>query len=391
MLASHSDASDPWTTPEVRHLAEKILNDSRERFNSPEILVDYVLKGIVKPLFSASGSLSTAQRQVTSDGRIALRPSTKMAPALGDSAPPWRHERPETAALLHWTIRALDASQIEPSWYLLVPPILTLLDDHYPPSKTRGCNILTTLLSRLDEQPLPRGGQSLLTRTGLGPVIWNAVTPCLLSLPPLTPQSHSVPLLKAAYPTLIALSKSMSAGKPTGKERAKLLDKLIRDGILRGMQFGGENVHVATTLMELLSLVVGAMGIWSARHLKELVPMLSDVMSSPFGTTYIPLLASTVGALKSILRACWIRISPWVAEVLRGVCVCWNRIGEEEAEKGVDLKESEGVVGIKTELRVVVMMLRNSVEGDEGGAGERMKELERGIVGADGRLAGLFV
>lgn len=182
----------------------------------------------------------------------------------------------------------------------------------------------------------------------------------------------------------------MTAGKPTLKERTKLLDKLIRDGILRGMQFGGENIHVATTLMELLPTVVDAMGIWSARHLKELIPMLSDVLSSPFGTTYIPLLASAVGALKSILRTCWVRISFWVAEVLRGVCICWNRIGEEETEKGKEFKERADVVEMKRELRNVVLMLRNAVEGDEGDAGERMKGLEGEITSVDERLVGLF-
>lgn len=182
----------------------------------------------------------------------------------------------------------------------------------------------------------------------------------------------------------------MTADKPTRKARAKLLDMLIRDGILRGMQYGGENIHVATTLMELLSTIVDQMEIWSARHLKELIPMISDVLSSPFGTTYIPLLASTVGALKSILRTCWIRISPWVAEVLRGVCACWNRIGDEEAEKGTEFKERGGVVGIKRDLREVIMMLRNAVEGDEGDAGERMKVLEGEIRNVDKRLVSLF-
>lgn len=390
ILVSHSDPSDSWTTPEVRQIAQNILNDPEERFDALEIVVDHVLKGVIKPLFSASGSLSVAQRQITSDGRIALRPSTKRAPALGERAPPWRHEHPETTTLLHWAVRALGTSQIEPSWHLLVPPILTLLDDHYPPSKTRGCNILTTLLGRLDEQPLLRGGQSLLTRTGLGPVIWDAVTPCLLLLPPLTPQSHSIPLLRATYPALLALSHCMTAGKPTRKARAKLLDKVIRDGILRGMQYGGENAKVATTLMELLATVVDQMEIWTARHLKELVPMISNVLSSPFGTTYIPLLTSAANALKSILRTCWVRISPWVAEMLRGLCACWNRIGEEETEKGAEFKERESVVGIKRDLREVVMMLRKAVEGDEEGAGESMEALKGEITSVDRRLASLF-
>lgn len=182
----------------------------------------------------------------------------------------------------------------------------------------------------------------------------------------------------------------MTVGKPTRKERAKFLDKLIRDGILRGMQFGGENIRVATTLMELLPTIVDAMGIWSARHLKELIPMLSDVLSSPFGTTYIPLLVSAVGALKSILRTCWVRISPWVAEVLKGVCMCWNRLVEEEAEKGGEFKERGDVVEIKMELKGVVVMLRSAVEGDEGDMGEQMKELEGQITSADERLVSLF-
>lgn len=388
-VVAHTDASDPWTTPTSRALAARILRTHAALLATPQVLRDRILEDTLKPLFSAPSAQSAAHRYLTPAARIALRPSTQRAPALAEPAPPWRRTRPETVTLLHWTVRTLPAPLIEPSWHLLIPPILTILDNPYPPSKTRGCNILTTLLARLDELPLLRGGQSLLTRTGLGPVIWDAVTPSLLSLPPLTPAAHSVPLLAAAYPALIALSASMTAGKPTQKDRAKLLDKLVRDGIVRGMQFGGESVTVATALMEALGLVVGAMGVWAVRHLKVVVPMVADVLGSPFGTTYVPLLEAAVGALKVVLRVCWVRVGPWVPEVLRGVCACWNRVGEEEREKGVVFSGRGDVVALKKGLREVVEMLRAVMKGEEGEGG-KLEGLEIEAVGADGRLKELF-
>lgn len=181
----------------------------------------------------------------------------------------------------------------------------------------------------------------------------------------------------------------MTAGKPTQKDRAKLLDKLVRDGIVRGMQFGGESVTVATALMEALGLVVGAMGVWAVRHLKVVVPMVADVLGSPFGTTYVPLLEAAVGALKVVLRVCWVRVGPWVPEVLRGVCACWNRVGEEEGEKGVVFSGRGDVVALKKGLREVVEMLRAVMKGEEGEGG-KLEGLEMEAVGADGRLKELF-
>lgn len=384
-IIAQSDQADLWTTPESRKLASQMLSSYKAQLTTPEILIDHILKNTVKARFSTS-SQSTAHRNITSDGRKALRPSTNRSPALLPSAPNWRHDYPETTTLLHWAILNLDSSQIEPAWHLLIPPILTLLDDYYPPSKTRGCNILTALLKVLGQEKISRGGNSLLTRTGLGPVMWDAVIPSLLALPPLTPQLHSIPLLHASYETLLYLSRSMTVNKPTQKEKAKLLDKVIRDGILNGMRFAGERVYVAQTLMVELSIVIEEMGIWAVRHLKEILQLLADILSNPFGTTFTPLLLEAVKTLKTVVRVCWVRITPYVPEVLRGLTICWRRIAEEEEQKGV----VTGTEEVKLELREAIKVLRAAVKDDTDGTGDRIAVLEEEVITADSRLAGLF-
>lgn len=174
----------------------------------------------------------------------------------------------------------------------------------------------------------------------------------------------------------------------THKDRAKLLDKVLRNGIINGMRFAGENVFVAQTLIQELSGLVEEMGIWAARHLKEVVPLLADVLGSPFGTTFVPLLVAAARTLGVVVRVCWVRIAAYGVEVLRGVTVCWRRVVEEEEEKGGSV--GEGLAGVKEELRGVVRVLRAAVEGDEDSAEGRIAALEKDIVGADPRLAGLF-
>jgi hypothetical protein len=47
-----------------------------------------------------------------------------------------------------------------------------------------------------------------------------------------------------------------------------LLDKVIRDGFIQGMMFGGDKLKVAEVQLEALNLLVKEMGIYFVKHLK---------------------------------------------------------------------------------------------------------------------------
>lgn len=90
--------------------------------------------------------------------------------------------------------------------------------------------------------------------TGLATVFEDAVFPAVLHLPSLTPEDESVEILGAAYPALIEMAGLSYRGpeSPELKEeqqqvteaQRKLLDKVIREGIMVGYHHAKEHVRL---------------------------------------------------------------------------------------------------------------------------------------------------
>jgi tRNA nucleotidyltransferase (CCA-adding enzyme) len=149
---------------------------------------------------------------------------------------------------------------VEANWPLVVPPILTLIDDDSPNYKAKGCELLAILLAATPP--------ALLARTGLGEVFYDAMMPCLSYLPSLTPQDQSLHLLGETYPALIALSRVRYPSDDNRKERMEMLDQVLRKGVLKGHFHCSDNVRITEFLVNQLRLLINEMGIWSVKHLK---------------------------------------------------------------------------------------------------------------------------
>ncbi|KAF2083294.1 hypothetical protein K490DRAFT_52041 [Saccharata proteae CBS 121410] len=295
-----------------------------------------------------------------------------------EAAKPWKKPSEAYALdLLRWVLTTMSTSRVEKEWPMLVPPILTLIDDSDTAYKATGCVFLKLLL---EATPPP-----LLHRTGLADVFEDAVMPCLSYLPTLTPEPESITLLDAAYPALITLAHTRfpRANNDTNPEpifspasaaRAKLLDRILRHGILFSFAHAGmDHARLATTLCHHLRILIQELGIESVKHLSSLIPLLSNVLSEPLGSLHPPLLAGAARALQEVMLNAWPRVGDWRGEVLKGVCVCW-----------VGLR-GEGVAEVEKELRMVVQVLERAT-GEEVGLREEMEALLR----ADERLKELF-
>ena len=109
---------------------------------------------------------------------------------------------------------------------------------------------------------------SLLQRTGLGDVFYDALMPCLSYLPTLTPEEESLRLLSAVYPTFIFLIRARGTGKDSQVSRLRSLDSILRLGVLRGYSHAGEYVKIGEMLVARMTELINEMGIWSVKHLK---------------------------------------------------------------------------------------------------------------------------
>jgi hypothetical protein len=278
------------------------------------------------------------------------------------------------------------------SWNLFIPPLLALLDDPSTPIRSRGLSILTSFL--------PKMGGELLKRSGLGEVLEAAVIPTLMFLPSITPIDESMQLLGPAYDALFVLADvrwgvdgavENDQEHENQEERMKLYDRIMRKGILTGYLHAHEHLRIAELLISKMGVLVEKMGIHAVKHLKvqsspiyspipvdadplcsyspmthklrellicakDILPLLSNSLSDPFSSSS-PQLPTTIQTLKSVIIACWPRISQPIHRrtILKSLVVCWKNI---EAHK-TDLDD------LKKELKDVAQLFVRSVEATQ--------------------------
>ena len=89
-----------------------------------------------------------------------------------------------------------------------------------------------------------------------------------MSLPSLTEEKECLDMLKAAYPALVSLALFRFPDEKHKAARITALDKILRNGILRGYALAGEYIKIAELLVNEMTVIVKELGIESAKHLK---------------------------------------------------------------------------------------------------------------------------
>lgn len=355
--------------------AKSIEDITETQLDLRNALTSHFLRDVVRPLFKATPS----NPSLTPAGRQRAVPLVQTPELISEEEAnrPWKRD-PLALALLQWAVNALTPTSVELHWPLLIPPILALIDDLDIKYKIFGCNLLRTLLLCT---PTP-----LLKRTGLTGVFEEALTPLLSHLPTLTTAADSVRLLDAVYPCLIQLARtrwsvtSRADDAPAWDAKVKMTTKYVRHGVLHGMAMAGEYPPVATCLLTHLTTLLGEERIDSVRHLKEVVPMLSGVLSEPFALSNVPLCLTGVRALHAVITNGWPRMEGWRGEILKGLSLLWIRIEEEG-------KDKEGVEDLRIKMRATVQLLDAALKqsGKDGLAADAVMLIE-----ADDTIAGLF-
>ena len=358
-------------------------------------LASHFLKLTIRPLFAKA-----KPDNVTEQGRKKTAPGLPAKLSSENSGElvvkPWKSEKDAHAlALLKWVVdSSLDENSTERLWPLLVPPILTLVDDWETKHKSLGADLLHSLLRATSP--------SLLSRTGLGSVFEEALMPCLTYLPSLTPEPDSVAILSTAYPALFTLTRTRfpppspststkpSSSPPTAPDdrnrsaRVKALDTILRKGILHAYAHSNGQYPAITNVLFLnLATLLGELGIDCVKHLQHLLPMLSESLIQAAKARQSELLVSSLRALQAVVFNAWPRMSVHRAEVMRGLTVCW--LGLEEG--GVVGDFGAGVDGRAVkELMVETLRILHAAMGEK----EEFVEECRLLIEADGRLAGFL-
>ncbi|OGM45906.1 hypothetical protein ABOM_006070 [Aspergillus bombycis] len=432
-LASFSSIEDPWTTEEAFSCATTLLDTfTPATATNPDMnttfwpVIERILKDRIRPLFA-----KTRNPAITSAGRKNFHPVPLPrfdASILDPETKPWKIQDIYATAVLSWIIQQYkvrrprlphhnhttnnhtqptNQTNLETHFPLLVPPILALIDDDTTTIKTKGCTLLRNLLTPIQETKSP-----ILHRTNLTSVFEDALKPCLLSLPTITPEPDSISLLKEAYPALLTLQKTtytLTPSPQTKPQSSKLetyisrLTTTLRENLIPSFHHISSTnptslspdfasfpyPRLSTLLLEQVVALLGELGIHTTKFLREIVPLVHDTLANPFGPAYPPMLLGAVEVVRVVVLNAHPRVWMWRGEILGAVCACWLHVCEEEREivdrvKRGGLSGGEGAVmeRLKKELRGVVYLLkfalRNSIQEDGGeGQLEAKENLEK--------------
>ncbi|RYP35519.1 hypothetical protein DL767_003773 [Monosporascus sp. MG133] len=364
------NTEDPWTTTESASLARELLDECfqpQSQEKRTKFITEDILSNFLRPLFSKSRPAT-----VTASGRKAefVEPSRyDNASAEAEARKPWKYGQRYAITVFEWAV--LRSDLLQKSWHLFTPVLLTLLDEPQTALKVRSLDIFSAFWGRCPGD--------LMRQTGLAQVFEDAVFPAVLYLPSLTPESESITILNAAYLALIAMAgidlesttdEPQSNPKFTETQQ-KLLDKIIREGILVGYSHASEHIRLVELFCEKLRCVVNGMGILAIKHLKNLVPMVSEIMTDPFGTQHPSSLISAIRLLQAIMSTCWPRIPHYCNEIIKALMLCWLNIEDEDAFRDSDL----GPASLKLELTKAADMLSAVMQAAKMDMGERVAPL----------------
>ncbi|KAL8953382.1 MAG: hypothetical protein Q9222_000759 [Ikaeria aurantiellina] len=351
-LSSFTDPRDAWTNQESHHLATLTLSHQTallkegENPNHFEELITVLLKEHIKPLF-----LKSKSPILTEQARKKTTSSLPAGPSDFDNSgnnKPWKYHSPHIITVFRWVLTQLDTRLVETLWPLVIPPLLSLLDDSSTAHKVKGCEMLRILLEKV---PL-----KLLARSGLGEVFQETLMPYLMYLPSLTPVDESVVLLDAVYDALIALTMVQHASNAA--LRTKALGAVFRNGILKGYAHAGENVRIAELLMRKAADLVCAMKIHCVKHLKDLLPLIAANLTAPFATAHPPLLEATLETLRVVIVNGWPRLAFHPGVILEGLIICYSRIDDED-------KPTAALVEIQTTIKEILSVVMQLLNDDD--------------------------
>ncbi|KAF2148911.1 poly A polymerase C-terminal region-like protein [Myriangium duriaei CBS 260.36] len=337
-------------------------------------LIKHFLSLTIRPLFA-----KTQHPAVTAQGRKSLANSAPRTIDIAfdkEAAKPWKKKEHQALELLVWIIKNLDDESVERNWHLLIPPLLSIVDDQEVVFKARGCELITLLLQKTPS--------NLLAKTGLFDVFDEALLPCFGFLPTLTAEHESANLLKHAFPALLALHTVRHPPNTTTPLDAKpnehsirFLDALLRKGVFATYAHCSENVQISIVIIQNLCSINDALGLESVKHLKHSLPLLNEILCNPFGPASPELLVAAVIAVQSVIRNGWPRMLECRGEVLKGLCVSWMNV--EESDHSAKFEE------FRKQSCQAVNLLRQAI-----GEAHITEADFRSLMDADDRLEGLL-
>jgi len=309
-----------WTSEEMSVLSSEILG----LWGKPSLhLLEEIFMNHIKPLFQANPhpmlNLETGRKLPRTAGGYAAAQD-----AYEDQI--WK-AHPGIGNVILWCVRRIDTDAYERLWYLVVPPMMTLLDDFEARYKLLGIQVVNAMI---EHAPL-----SLLNRTGISELILASLNRALTFLH--SPFTSAV--LRAAVPAAANLIDRTTAYG--SEQRFSQLSALLGDGVIGSVwMYSSEDANTVEASVDVLPIVVRGLGVGSTRYLKALIPQLMHPLHPvPYQKSqHITLQLSSLRALGTVMQECAPRIHFWKGTIVEGVAKCWVALwdtmkADEESEQ----------------------------------------------------------
>lgn len=390
-LLAFTQLGDTWNSKQAYEISMDALDHQSQEVLTGAFIVDYVLKGFIRPLFAKS-----TPRTITSQGRKAADENlgnriTEMASSPDAISKPWKCRDIHTVTVFKWVVTRADVRSqviehhqhtnthqeglISNNWHLFIPPLMTLLDDPTTSVRVSGLTILSEFLKKTPPK--------MLVQTGLSDLLEEALMPTLSFLPTLTPVAESLLLLQKAYAALLELGDIRYASEDSKPGRNRFYDRLMREGIFYGIHHCGDITIILELLLAEMSEIINRLHIYSIKHTKvckissylnkqtnvkqDILPLLSAVLMDPFAPSNPALLLRGIKTIQTTVLNCWPILSEehHRVQIVKALSICWINLTEEILNSGSeDVKH--GLDQLKQELQISAALLCRSTGGTAG-------------------------
>ncbi|KIM33535.1 hypothetical protein M408DRAFT_326227 [Serendipita vermifera MAFF 305830] len=296
--------SRDWVKAEARESAQAIMS----HVGPPTLAqIRAVLLNIVKPAFE----------KARPNESLNLNTATKMKRGINadlayhdEADSVWKHDL-RLVDIVSWCLTSLQDNDWESIWPLIIPPVLTYMDDWEAAQRLFGV--------ALTRQLVARAPSSLLTRTGIDQLIRTSLGTSLLRFgDPLSP----ILFKQAAMASMELAGKTAKVGSP---EYYQLLFSLVGENIIGGAwTFGYREPLLIQATYEILPQILENLGVACVRYLKALVPQLLHTLVPLEGARpSVELQKASLRALKDVIHFGAPRISYWSGEIVGGIAKFW--------------------------------------------------------------------
>ncbi|KAF9557416.1 hypothetical protein CPC08DRAFT_819874 [Agrocybe pediades] len=334
------DSEEPWVNDRSREIAREILTSENVSLSDEEVAI-HVLKDDIKPIFRTNPH----PHLHTSTGRRIAKPAGG-AMAMQDyyDSQPWK-EHPGIYKVVLWCIHRIKPETYERVWQLVIPPIMTFLDDYQASYKLQGTLLVQDLLRHVPAD--------LLRRTGVDGLLQQSLRNSLAHLDnPDTPSliEHAV----QASLSLTLLTTTLGTGTNGSSKRFEDLSFLLGEGIISGIWLYAEDKpQVVLATFRALPNLLKALDIGGVRFLKALIPQLAHALiPRPLIDRNPAMQTSAMFVLETLLDTCRPRIPPWKETILDAIGRCWvDLIDEGKKAPQVRAKVQQGRREVKVGLQ----------------------------------------